>query len=79
MKAIVEGVLVNCEEISMNLFVQILNEITSSHNEDELRVCMNMLCKRAPYLKLYFNYGFGRNHMWVAQSNYSERLILVEF
>ena len=79
MKAIVENPLMNCEPESMDLFVQILNEITSSHYEDEVRVCMNCLCQRVPYLKLCFKYGFGKNYMWVTQSNYSGRLILVEF
>lgn len=79
MKAIVETVLVNCEEMSMSLFVKILHEINSSFTEDQLRGCMNMLCVMYPYLKLYFKYGFENNQMWVRESNVSERLILVEF
>ena len=32
-----------------------------------------------PYFKLFFDYGFGHNHMWVKASGSLERLILVEF
>ena len=77
MKAIIEKPLMNCEPESMNLFVKILNEITSCITEDELRGCMNSLC--VIYLKLYFKYGFEYNHMWVKESDSLERLILVEF
>jgi hypothetical protein len=78
MKAIVETVLVNCEEMSMSLFVHILNEINSCATKDELRGCMNMLCVMYLYLMLYFKYGFENNQMWVKESNVSTRLILVE-
>ena len=79
MKAIVENPLMNCDPESMNLFVQILNEITSCMSEDELRGCMSSLIVRHPYFKLFFDYGFGHNHMWVNASGSLERLILVEF
>lgn len=46
MKAIVENPLMNCDPESMNLFVQILNEITSCMSEDELKGCMNSLIVR---------------------------------
>lgn len=69
----------NCEEMSMFVFVQIINEITSSSYEDELKVNMNCLCVRVPYLRLYFDYGFEMNCMWVKEHGYSERMILVEF
>lgn len=79
MKAIVENPLMNCDPESMNLFVQILNEITSCMSEDELKGCMNSLCVIYPYLKLYFKYGFEYNHMWVKESDSMETLIFVEF
>lgn len=79
MKAIIEKPLMNCEPESMNLFVKILNEITSCITEDELRGCMNSLCVIYPYLKLYFKYGFENNHMWVKESDSMETLIFVEF
>lgn len=63
MKAIIEKPLMNCEPESMNLFVKILNEITSCITEDELRGCMNSLIVQYPYFKLFFDYDFGHNHM----------------
>ncbi len=50
-----------------------------STSEDELRGCMNSLIVRYSYFKLFFDYGFGHNHMWVKASGSLERLILVEF
>ena len=79
MKAIVENPLMNCDPESMNLFVQILNEITSCITEDELKGCMNSLTVQYPYFKLFFDYGFRHNHMWVKESGSLVRLILVEF
>lgn len=79
MKAIVENPLMNCDPESMNLFVQILNEITSCMSEDELKGCMNSLIVRYSYFKLFFDYGFGHNYMWVKESDSMETLIFVEF
>ena len=79
MKAIVENPLINCEPEVLHLFVQIINEITSCMSEDELRGCMSSLIVRHPYFKLFFDYGFGHNHMWVKESDSMETLIFVEF
>ncbi len=79
MKAIVGNPLMNCDPESMNLFVQILNEITFCITEDELRGCMNSLIVRYSYFKLFFDYGFGHNYMWVKESDSMETLIFVEF
>ena len=79
MKAIVENPLINCEPEVLHLFVQIINEITSCMSEDELRGCMNSLIVQYPYFKLFFDYGFENNYMWVKASGSLERLILVEF
>ena len=75
----VDSVALNNEPEVLHLFVQIINEITSCMSEDELRGCMNSLIVRYPYFKLFFDYGFGHNHMWVKASGSLERLILVEF
>ena len=79
LKAVIEKPLLNNEPEVLYLFVQIINEITSCSSEDELRGCMNSLCVIYPYLKLFFKYGFENNHMWVRESGYLERSILVEF
>ena len=79
MKAIVENPLINCEPEVLHLFVQIINEITSCMSEDELKGCMNPLTVQYPYFKLFFDYGFENNHMWVKESDSMETLIFVEF
>ena len=79
MKAIVENPLINCEPEVLHLFVQIINEIASCMSEDELRGCMNSLMVQYPYFKLFFDYDFENNHMWVKESDSLETLIFVEF
>ena len=79
MKAIVENPLINCEPEVLHLFVKIINEITSCITEDELRGCINSLIVQYPYFKLFFDYGFESNHMWVKESDSMETLIFVEF
>lgn len=81
MKVIIEKPLINWnnEPKVLNLFVQIINEITSRTSEDELGWCMKSLIVRYPCFKLFFDYGFGHNHMWVRELGSLERLILVEF
>ena len=48
-------------------------------SEDELKGCMNSLIVQYPYFKLFFDYGFENNHMWVKESDSMETLIFVEF
>lgn len=79
MKAIVESVLLNQEVMSLKIFMEILTDITSCKNEEELRACMGMIEKRYTFLDKYFKYGFGRNHMWVCEAGRKERLLFVEF
>ena len=79
LKAVIEKPLLNNEPEVLHLFVQIINEITSWMSEDELKGCMNSLTVQYPYFKLFFDYDFGHNHMWVKASGSLERLISVEF
>lgn len=81
LKAVIEKPLMNNEPEVLHLFVQIINEIASCMSEDGLRGCMNSLIVQYPYFKLFFDYGFERNYMWVKEKSpyYNERLIFVEF
>lgn len=79
MKATVESVLLNMESKSVEIFAEILNNITSSETEDELRYCMKILQERYPSLNRYFSFGFGSTHMWVCEPGSKFRLIFVEF
>lgn len=79
MKATVESVLLNMESKPVEIFAEILNNITSSETEDELRYCMKILQERYPSLNRYFSFGFGSTHMWVCEPGSKFRLIFVEF
>lgn len=73
MKAIVESPLTN--PYLTDLFVSILNNITTVTSEDELRSSMKIYDKVLNGLE----YGFGAHHMWVSDSKSKQRLIFVEF
>lgn len=79
MKATVESTLLNMERKSVEIFAEILNNVTSCETEDELRYCMKILQERHPSLNCYFSFGFGSSHMWVCEAGSNKRLIFVEF
>lgn len=81
MKAIVENPLnVECSPIAISLYVNILNGITQSKNEQDLRDTMKFAFVEYPAtFYSFFDYGFGSNHMWVNEKENGKRLILVEF
>lgn len=79
MKATIESNF-NFNFYSIRIFAEILNAITTSKNEAELREEMKRV--KDSFLmsfSSYFDYGFGSNHMWVCEAGKKERLIFVEF
>lgn len=79
MKATIESNF-NFNFYSIRIFAEILNAITTSENEAELRKEMKRI--KDSFLmsfSSYFDYGFGSNHMWVCEAGKKERLIFVEF
>jgi len=79
MKATIESNF-NFNFYSIRIFSEILNAITTSKNEAELRKEMKRI--KDSFLmsfSSYFDYGFGSNHMWVCEAGKKERLIFVEF
>lgn len=79
MKATIESNF-NFNFYSIRIFAEILNAITTSKNEAELRKEMKKI--KDSFLmsfSSYFDYGFGSNHMWVCEAGKKERLIFVEF
>lgn len=79
MKATIESNF-NFNFYSIRIFAEILNAITTSKNEAELRKEMKRI-KDSLLMSFssYFDYGFGSNHMWVCEAGKKERLIFVEF
>lgn len=79
MKATIESNF-NFNFYSIRIFAEILNTITTSKNEAELRKEMKRI--KDSFLmsfSSYFDYGFGSNHMWVCEAGKKERLIFVGF
>lgn len=79
MKATIESNF-NFNFYSIRIFAEILNAITTSKNEAELRKEMKRI--KDSFLmsfSSYFDYGFGSNHMWMCEAGKKERLIFVEF
>lgn len=83
MKAIIEGKLKTMLITTVEIYVEVLNAIIDSNNEQELRNNMNEIEERYNSWKgdfsMFFEYGFGSNHMWVKEKDSKERLIFVEF
>lgn len=83
MKAIIEGKLKTMLITTVEIYVEVLNAIIDSNNEQELRNNMNKLEEHYNSWKgdfnSFFEYGFGSNHMWFKETNTSNRLIFVEF
>lgn len=79
MKAIVENPLMNLLPKAMEIYVEVLNTITSCNNEEELRECMKLIESKYYYSFEMFDYGFGKNHMWFSEKGSFNRLLIVEF
>lgn len=83
MKAIIEGKLEIMLSTTVEIYVEVLNAIIDSNNEQELRNNMNELEERYNSWKgdfsMFFEYGFGSHHMWFKEVDSSDRLIFVEF
>lgn len=80
MKAIIEGKLKTMLITTVEIYVEVLNAIIDSNNEQELRNNMNKIEERYnSWNNMFFEYGFGSHHMWVKEANASNRLIFVEF
>lgn len=79
MKATVESVLLNMDNLATITYVEILNVIMRSTDEIELRRNIGNMQRNIPDFNTYFDYGFGSNHMWVCEVGRKKRLIFVEF
>lgn len=83
MKTIIEGKLKTMLITTVEIYVEVLNAIIDSNNEQELRNNMNEIEERYNSWKgdfsMFFEYGFGSHHMWFKEVDSSDRLIFVEF
>lgn len=87
MKATVEhqysitGLPKDVREEKMRQFMTILNTILTSDDEEKIRMNTSHVFSfyKAQDMTVYFSYGFGHNHMFVADSFTDQRVILVQF
>lgn len=81
MKAIVENPLnVNHLPVAISLYVNMLNKIVQCNDEKELREAMKFISMDYPVtFNSLFDYGFGRDYMWVRERENCKPLLLVEF
>lgn len=77
MKPVIEEPFRNLQESVT--FVELINRIIMSRNEQELRDNMFELSARHHSFNKTFDVGFGHNHMWVNEHRRSRRLLIVQF
>ena len=79
MKAILENQVENVNTFKAKAFIEVLNAVMVSQDEDELRVNMAETITPDSYEDDYFEYGCGHNHLWVMDKESKKRVIFVEF
>lgn len=81
MKVIVENPLnAYHSPTAISIYVNMLNKIVQCNDEKELREAMKFISMDYPVtFNSLFDYGFGRDYMWVRERENCKLLILVEF
>ena len=81
----IENILILWDEKVTDIFVSLINTLSLSFSEKEIRNSMAKLSENENFERL-FAYGFGAHHLWVAQRMITDpekvmenRLLIVEF
>ena len=81
----IENILILWDEKVTDIFVSLINTLSLSFSETEIRNSMAKLSENENFGRL-FAYGFGAHHLWVAQRMITDlekvmenRLLIVEF
>ena len=81
----IENILLLWDEKVTDIFVSLINTLSLSFGETEIRNSMEKLSENKDFGRL-FAYGFGAHHLWVSQRLITEpekimehRLLIVEF
>lgn len=81
----IENILILWDEKVTDIFVSLINSLSLSFSETEIRNSMAKLSENENFGRL-FAYGFGAHHLWVAQRMITDpekvmenRLLIVEF
>lgn len=84
MKAEIESIVCNWADEIPHIFVRVINAITLSTNEKELRAAVRQIAEETE-LDKFFTYGYGTHHFWLTHRRLSKgepmehRLLKVEF
>lgn len=85
MKVKIESILFLWSEAIPTLFLDLVNTLVLTRNEEELKKTIEIMAGRTA-LDDFFAYGYGSSHFWMRQrmsrrSQYchDERLLIVEF
>ena len=84
MKAEIERIVCNWADEIPHIFIRVINAITLSANEEELRTAVKRIAEETE-LDKFFAYGYGAHHFWLTHRRLSNgepkeyRLLKVEF
>ena len=84
MKAEIESIVCNWADKIPHILVRVINAITLSANEEELRTAIGKIAEETE-LDKFFAYGYGAHHFWLTHRRLSNgepmehRLLKVEF
>ena len=84
MKTVIENVIFNWSDEIPPILVRVINAITLSDNEEELRTAIDKIAEETE-LDKFFAYGYGAHHFWLKHRKLSNgkpkeyRLLKVEF
>ena len=84
MKTEIENIIYNYTDEIPHILIRVINAITLSDNEEELRTAIGKIAEETE-LDKFFAYGYGTHHFWLTHRKLSNgepkeyRLLKVEF
>ena len=84
MKTEIENIIINWADEIPHILIRVINAITLSDNEEELRTEIGKIAEETE-LDKFFAYGYGSHHFWLTHRRLSNgepkeyRLLKVEF
>ena len=84
MKVEIESIVCNWAEEIPHILVRVINAISLSTNEKELRAAVKRIAEETE-LDKFFTYGYGTHHFWLTHRRLSNsepmerRLLIAEF
>ena len=84
MKTEIENIIYNFTDEIAHILIRVINAITLSDNEEELRMAICIIAEETE-LDKFFAYGYGAHHFWLKHRKLTNgepkeyRLLKVEF